>query len=220
MKQWHNRRGQIKRLLVIVEHLEPVLGKWIWLEYEHVSRMVGRENLLFTNIRNEKEAYKLAELGKVSPRSVIRSKELVKHTSIILDPQSPMPLLPEDFTGDTCLIVGGILGDHPPRGRTRLALTRQLSRLLSRNLGPYQFSVDGAVYVALNVASGKLLTDIPIELGAEIKISKKHVTFLPFAHPLVRGKPLMTSGLRRYLRQEIFEDEEVLFRTGRARSIV
>nr|MDO8100326.1 SAM-dependent methyltransferase [Candidatus Njordarchaeota archaeon] len=220
MKLRHDRGEQVERLLVIIEHLEPVLGKWIWLEYEHVSKMVGRENLLFTNIRNKKEAFKLVELGKVSLKSVVHSKELARHTSIILDPQSPMPLLPKDFTGDTCLIVGGILGDHPPRGRTRLALTRKLSHLLSRNLGPYQFSVDGAVYVALSVASGNLLTDIPIELGAEIKISKKHVTFLPFAYPLVRGKPLMASGLRRYLRQEIFEDEGVLFRTGSARSIL
>lgn len=204
--------------MVLIEHLEPVLGKWIWLEYKHVSKMVGRENLLFTNIRNNKEAFKLRELGRVSPKSVVQSKQL-GDSPIILDPQSLVPLVPEDFTGDTCLVVGGILGDHPPRGRTSLALTKKLPHMSSRNLGLYQFSVDGAVYVALNIASGKLIADIPVKLGAELSLSKKHVTFLPFAYPLVRGKPLMAPGLRQYLRREIFEDEEVLFRTGRSPSV-
>jgi ribosome biogenesis SPOUT family RNA methylase Rps3 len=206
--------------LVIIEHFEPVLGKWIWLEYKHVSKLIGKENLLFTNIRDKKEATKLSELGEVSAKSVVYSKELVNGPPIILDPQSPLPLLPEDFVGDTRLIIGGILGDHPPRGRTRLALTEKLPHLPSRNLGPNQFSVDGAVYIALNIASGKSIPKIPTKLGAEISISKKQITFLPFAYPLVRGKPLMAPGLRKYLRREIFQDEEVLFRTGKSRSIV
>jgi ribosome biogenesis SPOUT family RNA methylase Rps3 len=219
MKPGHNRRERVRRPFVIIEHLEPVLGRWIWLEYKHVSKMVGRENLLLANIRNKKEAFKLRELGRVSPKSVVNSKKLASRNAIVLDPQSPVPLLPEDFAGDTCLIVGGILGDYPPKGRTRLALTEKLPHLPSRNLGAYQFSVDGAVYVALNVALGRLITDIPIKLGAEISISEKHLTFLPFAYPIVRGKPLMAPGLQRYLRKEIFEDEEVLFRTGRAPSV-
>jgi ribosome biogenesis SPOUT family RNA methylase Rps3 len=219
MKQTSDRRAQVGRFLVIIEHLEPVLGRWIWLEYKHVSKLAGKENLLFTNIRDKKEARKLRELGNVSLRSVVDSKELAKGTPIILDPQSPLPLLPEDFTSGTCLIVGGILGDYPPRGRTMLGLTQKLPRLASRNLGPNQFSVDGAVYVALNVASGKSITDIPIKLGAEIRISKKHVTILPFAYPLLREKPLTAPGLRRYLRREVFQDEEVLFRTGKSPSI-
>jgi ribosome biogenesis SPOUT family RNA methylase Rps3 len=75
------------------------------------------------------------------------------------------------------------------------------------------------VYVALKVASGKLISDIPVKLDVETVVSRKHVTILPFAYPLVRGKPLMAPGLREYLRREIFEDEEILFRTGRARSV-
>jgi ribosome biogenesis SPOUT family RNA methylase Rps3 len=219
VKQTSDARKWIGRFLVTIEHLEPVLGRWIWLEYKHVSKLVGKENLLFTNIRDKKEAIKLRELGNVSLKSVVDSKEPFKGTQIILDPQSPLPLLPEDFTSDTRLILGGILGDYPPRGRTRLALTEKLPRLVGRNLGPNQFSIDGAVYVALNVASGKSITDIPTLLGPEISISKKHVTILPFAYPLVRGKPLMAPGLRRYLRREVFQDEEVLFRTGKSLSI-
>jgi ribosome biogenesis SPOUT family RNA methylase Rps3 len=72
----------------------------------------------------------------------------------------------------------------------------------------------------LEIASGKNLADIPIRLGVETVVSRKHVTILPFAYPLVGGKPMMAPGLRKYLRQEIFEDEEIMFRTGRAPSVV
>lgn len=215
---WRNTGRQSKGPSVIIEHLEPVLGKWIWLEYRHVSRMVGRENLLFTNIKNKRERLKLKELGMTSRKSLSQSKEL-GGTQIILDPKSKVSLLPEDFTSDTCLVVGGILGDNPPIGRTNLALTRKLPNLAGRNLGPHQFSVDGAVYVAIQIASGKRITDIPIKLGAETNVSRKHVTILPFAYPLIGGKPLMAPGLRKYLKREIFEDEEVMFRTGRAHSV-
>jgi ribosome biogenesis SPOUT family RNA methylase Rps3 len=203
---------------VIIEHLEPVLGKWIWLEYRHVSRMVGRENLLFTNVRSNKERSKLRELGMASRKSIVQSWE-TSGTKIILDPQSAVSLMPEDFTSGTHLVLGGILGDHPPIGRTNLALTTKLPDTPSRNLGSHQFSIDGAVYIALQVATGKRITDIPIKIGVETIVSKKHVTLLPFAYPLVGGKPLMAPGLRSYLKKEIFEDEEIMFRTGRPLSV-
>jgi ribosome biogenesis SPOUT family RNA methylase Rps3 len=219
MKHVLSKNGRMEKVHFIIEHLEPVLGKWIWLEYQHVSNMVGYRNLLFTNVRNRSEASKLKEIGNVTRKSIVNLRRSENETMIILDPGSSNPLSPRDFSGNASLIVGGILGDHPPSGRTKLALTDKMPNMLSRNLGSNQFSVDGAVHIALEVASGKSIADIPIEVGVEINVSKRHSSYLPFAYPLVRGRPLLAPGLRGYLRKGVFKDEGILFRTGRAPSV-
>ena len=37
----------------IIEHLEPELYDWCLIEYEHISKIVGKENLIFTNINKK-----------------------------------------------------------------------------------------------------------------------------------------------------------------------
>jgi len=34
----------------IIEHLEPELYEWCLIEYEHISKIVGKDNTIFTNI--------------------------------------------------------------------------------------------------------------------------------------------------------------------------
>jgi ribosome biogenesis SPOUT family RNA methylase Rps3 len=212
----NNKVGQFT---VIIEHLEPVLGKWIWLEYKHVSKMAGRDNVLFTNVGNRYDASKLREIGEVRRNSIVDLIDKISRPTITLDPQAHEQLSPSDFVDNKSLIVGGILGDHPPRGRTRQAITSRIKNSQARNLGEYQFSVDGAVYVAMQVASGKRIAEIPIVNRIEIAITRHYSNLLPFAYPFLRGKPLLAPGLRRYLRLEISKDEEILFKTGRPRSV-
>jgi ribosome biogenesis SPOUT family RNA methylase Rps3 len=209
----------MRKVLIIIEHLEPVLGKWIWLEYKHISNMVGHRNLLFANVRRRNEASKLREIGRVTKESSVILQKGQDRPMIILDPQSPNPLSHSDLSDGTCLVIGGILGDHPASGRTKLALTDRIPSIPSRNLGQYQFSVDGAVHVAMEIISGKSIGDIPIRIGVEIKVNKHHSCYLPFAYPLVKGKPLLAPGLAKYLRGEVFKDEEMLFKTGAAPSV-
>jgi len=199
---------------IIIEHLEPVLGKWIWLEYRHVSNIVGHQNLLFTNVRRRSEASKLKEIGNVTRISVVNMPRKLDRSAIILDPQATDPLSPSDFQDNTHIVIGGILGDHPASGKTKRTLTDRMPLLPSRNLGQEQFSVDGAVHMAREIASGKSITDIPVKVGVEIFVNKHSSTFLPFAYPLVRGKPLLAPGLREYLKKGVFKDEEILFKTG------
>jgi len=213
----NNRR--IGKVSIIIEHLEPVLGKWIWLEYTHVSNIVGCKNLLFTNVRKRAEAIKLKEIGKVTRISIMNMRQNQNRSTIILDPQATDPLSPVDFHDNTCLIIGGILGDHPASGKTKRILTDNMPFLLSRNLGHDQFSVDGAVHVAMQIASGKSIADIPVKIGVEIAVNKRVSSFLPFAYPTVKGKPLLAPGLREYLRKEVYKDEEILFKTGMPRSV-
>jgi ribosome biogenesis SPOUT family RNA methylase Rps3 len=215
----HIGKQESSRVSVIIEHLEPVLGEWIWLEYKHASNMVGREEILFTNVKNRKEASKLREIGEVEYESIVNLKNSMS-PMIVLDPQTLEQLSAKDFGDNTSLIIGGILGDYPARGRTTQAITSKMRNSQSRSLGAHQFSVDGAVYMALQVASGKEIGKIPVKVGIEVIVSKRHTNVLPFAYPLTKGKPLLTPGLRQYLKRGILKDEEILFRTGRPRSAV
>ena len=48
---------------VIIEHLEPELYDWCLIEYEHISKIAGKGNLIFTNIKNKKETEKLKNMA-------------------------------------------------------------------------------------------------------------------------------------------------------------
>ena len=66
----------------IIEHLEPRLFKWCIIEYTHISEIVGKDNLIFTNIR-ENDIKKLEKLGEVYTKSV---KKMNFDNSCVLDP--------------------------------------------------------------------------------------------------------------------------------------
>jgi len=42
----------LRKALFVIEHLEGEVGKWVLLEYKNVARIVGKENLVITNVRN------------------------------------------------------------------------------------------------------------------------------------------------------------------------
>ena len=54
----------------VIEHLEPELYDWCLIEYGHISRIVGRQNLIFTNIKNKKDADKLERYGNVFGKGI------------------------------------------------------------------------------------------------------------------------------------------------------
>ena len=39
----------MKRQIYVIEHLEPRIYRWCVIEYKHISKIVGKENLWFTN---------------------------------------------------------------------------------------------------------------------------------------------------------------------------
>ena len=203
---------------VVIEHLEPFLSKWLWLEYKHASQIAGRDNLTFTNVKDDWEYYKLSQIGRVEKASIVELIEngvIGREDFIFLDPSYSSILHPQDFKSRRGVVVGGILGDHPPRKRTRQLLTSKLARCIARSLGPHQFSIDGSVYMARQVCLGFKLSEIPIQVGLTIKVNKFHEIYLPYAYPLVNGVPLVAPGLIEYLKSdEIVKDEELLIRSG------
>ena len=194
-------------MLFVIEHLEPEIGRWLYIEYMHSSEIVGKSKIMFTNVKNQNAALLLSKLGKTQFKSffeIFKPEEVV-----ILDPQAQKLLTPEDFKGKKAVIIGGILGDHPPKGRTRKFLTAKFPKATVRNIGREQFSIDGAVYVAKLVSEGKRLDEIPIMMGLTVKLNEYAEIYLPYAYPLRDGKPVIHKELIEYLRsEEIVQDEE------------
>ena len=104
----------------IVEHLEKNVYKWCLIEYTHISKIVGKENLIFTNVKKDKK--KLEKLGEVREKSV---KELNLKNACVLDPNAEITLSSKDNSFGY-LIFGGILGDYPPKKRTKSELSSKL----------------------------------------------------------------------------------------------
>jgi len=200
-----------KGVFFVIEHLEPKISKWLYMEYEHSSRIVGRDRLIFTNIKRSEDAEILSDLGFVKSESFVEIFD--PEEIIILDPKASRELKPEDFINKNAVIIGGILGDHPPRGRTQKLITARAPKALSRNIGNGQFSIDGAIYVAKLVSEGVRLKDIPIKRGLHIRLGEKAEIFMPYLYPLRDGKPVISEKIIKYLTSdEIVEDEEKILR--------
>ncbi|MEM2811468.1 MAG: hypothetical protein QXH62_00920, partial [Candidatus Bathyarchaeia archaeon] len=58
-------------MLFVIEHLEPRISKWLYFEYEHASEIVGRDKLVFTNVKEREDAKILSNLGTVRGESFI-----------------------------------------------------------------------------------------------------------------------------------------------------
>jgi len=156
------------------------------------------KSLIFTNIKRPPRT--LTKLSTIKRQSALR---LFPHETLILDPRAKKTLTPQDLKGDSIAVIGGILGEHPPRGRTRTLLTLKAPKAKARNLGNWQFTIDGAAYVTNLIASGKKLELIPVKCGlvlrANFKPSGVHEVLLPYAYPIVANKPLISNKLVNYL---------------------
>lgn len=119
--------------IFVIEHLETEIGKWLLYEYANASEIIGKHRLTFTNIKRKNEALKLSKLGRVENKTaaeIFNQKKV-----IVLDPKAQQPLKTEDFQDAEAVIVGGILGEIPPKGRTFQLLTKSFPTATVRNLG-------------------------------------------------------------------------------------
>jgi len=185
-----------KNAKFVIEHLEPKLYRWCALEYKHISQLVGKKNLIFTNIRAKSAQTKLAPCGKVSPVSVAR---LGLEKICILDPSAKKVLTPREAKKFSYFVFGGILGDYPPRQRTKQELKLKGER---RNIGKEQFPTDNAVYVVKKIASGTPLNKLKFQDCLTIPIKEGEEVELPFRYVLAKGKPLISKNIVSMLRRQ------------------
>lgn len=185
--------------IYIIEHLEPDMFEWCLIEYKHISKIVGKENLWFTNLKGKNGAEKLESYGKCIQESV---RALSLKNACVLDPAAKETLVPKECSSFKYFIFGGILGDDPPRARTKEELTPFVPNALIRNIGKEQMSTDNAVFVVHEIAHGTPIEKIPFQEGVEIEINDVESIQLPYKYAVVNGKPLMSEELVEYLKKK------------------
>ncbi len=181
-------------MIFVIEHLEPQLYQWCKLEYAHISSVVGKSHLLFTNTKSTI----LKKFGKVESKSI---KQLRFEKACVLDPEAKQTLTPEIAKKYQYFIFGGILGDDPPKERTKDELTKYLP-YPAYNLGKDQMSTDTAVIVTKMICDGKKLQNLKFQQGIEVKISSYEEVHLPYKYLLKNGKPMLAPGIVDMLRKQ------------------
>jgi len=187
--------------IFIIEHLEPRLWKWCFIEYKHISETVGRQNLIFTNIKNERDAEKLSDYGIVLKNSI---KDIPIKNACVLDPESDKTLNPESSKKFEYFVFGGILGDYPPKKRTKKELTQFIKDASAFNIGKKQMSTDNAVYTVKQIIEGKKLSDLKFKYKVTIPIKEYESVDLPYLYNIVNGKPFMSSEIVKHLKKRGF----------------
>lgn len=183
---------------------------------------MARSRLVFTNGREY-----CGRLSRIAPcyrESVVELEGVLyreRGRVIILDPSAEAMLSPEEAAEAEAIVVGGILGDHPPRRRTWEMLTRRARGMAARSLGGDQLSIDGAVYLALKALEGVHPSSVPLVRRPRLEVELDGLLTveveLPFAYPLVGGRPLFAPGLEELLASGLGYEEarEMLRGLGR-----
>lgn len=182
-------------MIYIIEHLDDEVYEWSLLEYRHISKVVGKENLWFTHVKDGPDAMKLRPLGKVFKESVL-SMNLQK--ACLLDPAAKNLLVPGDTKHFDHMVFGGILGDNPPRGRTK-----ELQAIKdSRNLGAEQMSTNTAVYVTKKIVEGTPFEKIDFVDTLIIPTDEGEEVELPYRYVFENGEPVLPEGLIEKLKND------------------
>ncbi|MEM1623471.1 MAG: SAM-dependent methyltransferase [Sulfolobales archaeon] len=180
----------------MIEHLEECLSPWLMCEYSYVVKLF-KNSVLFTNVKSLRTRNALKELGadvvEVSVIDLVANDSL-RHP-IVLDPKARETLTPEDLMSADSVIIGGIMGEHPPRGRTFREITSKLtSKAKARNLGKLQLTIAGAAYVLKKMLEGVRLESLDIRFGLKlvVQVGRYEVTIeLPYAFPYEEGKVVL-----------------------------
>lgn len=184
-------------MLYVVEHLEKELFPWCIIEYRHITKIVGKKNVLFTNLRYKKDCDKIRGFARAVPGSYTT---LGLKGVCVLDQTATDELTPDDKESFSAIVIGGILGTNPPQGRTKVLGPETLG-FSRRNLGKAQMPTDNAAYVAQQILEcGKTLAEIPTQDGLEIPLAEGESIQLPYRYALCNGKPLISGELLRHLK--------------------
>ena len=178
----------------VIEHLEPKLYKWCLLEYEHISGIVGKNNLIITNVKSKSKLRNIALSRNIFKKSFA---SLGLKNACIMSPDARKTLKCKDSKKFGYLVFGGILGDNPPKKRTSKYFDGL--KYEKRNLGARQMSTDTAVYVAKNIVNGKRLKDFKFADSIDIQLDSFMSVTLPFRYVIVKNKILLPKGLVEYL---------------------
>ncbi len=182
--------------------MEKEIYEWCLLEYTHISKIVKKENLIFTNVKKDK--HKLEQLGKVYEKSISKMIKDFGDNICLLDMDAKQTLKTKDKHNFQYFLFGGILGDNPRKHRTQ-TLKSQV-KTPTRNLGEIQMSTDTAVYVTKQILDGNKLTDLryadEVEIILEGDQNEGESVILPFRYVIENNKVVLPDGFIEYLKKK------------------
>lgn len=184
-------------MIFVIEHLDKRLYAWCFLEYKHISKIVGKQNLWITNVRIAADRVKMKGFAKVFKES---AADIDLGKACVLDPEAKIPLSSVDKTKFDSFVFGGILGDYPMKGRTGELLTSRM-KCETRHLGPEQMSTDTAVLVSKLILDGKKLDQLKFKDNICIDLREGESVELPFRYLIEDGKPVLPEGLVGHLKR-------------------
>ena len=199
--------------LVVVEHMEEYPTRWLLAEYSVAAKEAWSQGARFL-VAGVRDGVLQALLDRRGiPWIWEHSWEAYDVPgTIVLDLWATRDLDPLEAEAASVFVVGGIMGDHPPRGRGIL-LTAGFDWASFRRLGPRQMSIHTTVWALLRVRSGVRVEDLPLVEGAEVEIEGpigRYTVYLPFAYPRgPRGEAIVPEEVRRILEKGVVYDEEV-----------
>jgi ribosome biogenesis SPOUT family RNA methylase Rps3 len=187
----------MQKPIIVIEHCEPELYAWSLLEYTQLSHYIDHSQLWFTRISSS-DLGTVKHLGRAFNLPASALVDPAK--TIVLDPQATQELTSADLDHFDYFVIGGILGDAQFNQRTGTQVTSSIHGAQLRHLGPKQFSVDNAVFVTLQILSGKSLSDMHFVDELELEFSESESVSLPYRYPVIDGKPLINPDLITHLR--------------------
>lgn len=182
--------------------MDSELFEWSIIEYEHISEAVGKGNLIFANIKNDKNKKILKKYGNVFGKN---TSDLKLKNICILDANAEKTLEASDKNKFDYFVFGGILGDNPPQKRTGQLINSFKNKNISsesRNLGKEQMPTDTAVITANKILHGERMEDMKFSDGIEIEISENESVLLPYRYLLINGNPDCSKKLAEYLKKK------------------
>ncbi len=182
----------------VIEHLEKELTEWSMIEYHRISELVGKENLMIFNLKEE-EINKLKDMAECFQESVNSTQVIDTNKACVLDPQATNELSSDESF--PFLVFGGILGDDPPTGKTSDIFLDEAER---RNIGEKQMPTDNAVLCSKMIMEGKALGDIEFIDDLEIPLDEGESIILPFRYVIKDGKPFISDDILYILKRDGF----------------
>ncbi|EGF79921.1 hypothetical protein BATDEDRAFT_89103 [Batrachochytrium dendrobatidis JAM81] len=186
----------------IVEHLEEEIEGWPELEYRNMLLNVGKGNLWLSHVSESVAQSPPASLeGAIVSTHSIQSWPDVDMSRVILaDPAAKTPLCPADAESYDYILFGGILGDDPPKDRTK---ELRVMGFATRHLGKEQMTTDTAVLVSQLVLEKQIPLDkIDYVDRPDIKLGRREIVEMPFKYiRLPNGEPKLPLGMIEHLKQ-------------------
>lgn len=199
--------------VVLVEHMEEYPTRWLVAEYVEAWREAERAGLEFmvTGVRDPRLQSLLSRMGV--PWSWEHSWQVYDRPgTIVLDLWADRDLDPLEAEVAEAFVIGGIMGDYPPRMRGVL-LTSMFDWSSRRRLGERQMSIHTAAWAVAQVIHGARVEDLPLCENAVIRMGGglfEAEIRLPFSYPCgADGKPRVPESIARILERGVVWDEEV-----------